>query len=84
MMRTLRYVEVEWDDAISACEWCDLAHVPKVVPCVSRGWLIIDTKAQVSVASTMQMVDGGQVGEIISIPRGMVKRIRKLKVSYGL
>jgi len=82
-MKEPKFVEVEWADAISTADWRDDHHLPAVVKCTSRGWLLIDDDEQVTLAGTLQEGDDGHVGEIVSIPRGMVKRIRRLKVSYG-
>lgn len=77
-----RFVEVEWIDAISVATWRAPDEMPRVTQCISRGWLIVDEKEQVTLAATRQPING-DLGEIISIPRGMVKRMRRLKVSYG-
>ncbi len=81
-MKTARYVEVQWDDACSCADWRPLDDLPAVYPCVTRGWLVEETKRQVVIAGTVQP-SGDEVGEVIAIPRGMVTRIRTLKVSYG-
>lgn len=82
-MKTLKFVEVEWADAVSTADWRSPDNLPRVIPCISRGWLVIDDEEQVTLVATMQQMDNGHVGEVVSIPRGMVLRIRKLKVSYG-
>ncbi len=78
--KRLKFVEILWHDAISDSEWMDVKSLPVVVPCVSRGWLLIDDAQQVTLAATIQVQDGGSVGEVVSIPRGMVHKMRTLKV----
>lgn len=78
--RRLKFVEVLWNDAASTATWTDVASLPGVVQCVSRGWLLIDDAQQVTLAATIQVKDGGEVGEVVSIPRGMVTKMRALKV----
>lgn len=81
-MKKVKFVEVEWDDASSCATWRAPGEFPRVQPCITRGWLVEESKRGIVIAATIQ-VNGPDVGEIIAIPRGMVKRIRKLKVSYG-
>lgn len=76
------FVEVHWSDAASCATWRGPDELPHVQPCMTRGWLLEEGKDEVVIAATIQ-VDSPDVGEIIAIPRGMVKRIRRLKVSYG-
>ncbi len=78
----MKFGEVEWDDASSCATWRGVEELPGVQPCVTRGWLVEENKRKVVLAGTIQ-AEGPDVGEIIAIPRGMVKRIRRLKVSYG-
>ncbi len=78
--KRLKFVEVAWSDAVSTANWLSPGELPPVVDCVSRGWLLIDDKQQVTLAATIQVQDGGEVGEIVSIPRGMVQKMRTLKV----
>jgi len=71
------FCTVLWTDARSTAEWLDprVDSLPSVVGCISRGWLLIDDEQQVTLAATLQ-IDGGEgVGEILSIPRGMVKSV---------
>ncbi len=75
-----RFVEVEWDDAHSTAEWTERTKLPDVTKCVSRGWLLRNDKEAVTLAATLQIQNGDDVGEIVSIPRGMVKKMRTLKV----
>jgi len=74
-----KFVEVEWHDAISTSEWTDRANMPHVTVCISRGWVMANDKRKITLAATLQVENGDQVGEVLSIPRGMVKKIRQLK-----
>ena len=77
--KPLRFVEVEWHDAHSTAEWTERKSLPSVTKCVSRGWLLRDDKEAVTLAATLQVENGDDVGEIVSIPRGMVQKMRTLK-----
>ena len=81
MKKKFKYVEVQWDDARSTAEWTDLDALPKVCRVVTRGWLVQETKAQVVIAGTLQLDgDDEDVGELVAIPAGTVKKMRRLKV----
>ncbi len=75
-----RFVEVEWSDCVSTAEWTERKNLPKLTKCVSRGWLLRDDKEAVTLAATLQVENGDDVGEIVCIPRGMVQKMRTLKV----
>lgn len=75
-----KFVEVEWSDAHSTAEWTDRKSLPPVTKCVSRGWLLRDDKEAVTLAATLQIENGDDVGEIVSIPRGMVQKMRALRM----
>ena len=85
-MKKVKFVEVEWDDATSSAKWQDVEDLFGVQACLTRGWLVKETKREIVLAATLQ-VDGPRMGplvsEVIAIPRGMVKRIRRCKTSYG-
>ncbi len=77
-----RFVEVRWHDAISLATWTSTKDLPseaKTPECISRGWLMVDDKRQVTLAATISE-NGDDVGEVVSIPRGMVVSMRTLKV----
>ena len=81
-MKKVKFVQVEWDDAASCATWRGLDDLPHTQPCITRGWLLEENKKELIIAATVQ--EGGpDFGELIALPRGMVKRIRRLKVSYG-
>ena len=78
-----RYVEVVWDDATSHNEsWVhkDEEVTPETV--VTRGWLVADKETYVSIASSVSIdPDDEVVGNVATIPRGMIKTMRELRVS---
>ena len=80
MSRKLKFVEIHWDDAASSSEWRKRDELPTVMGCVTRGWLLYEDDNQVTLAATLQKVNDGEVGELISIPQGMVKKMKRLKV----
>ncbi len=81
-VKRVKFVEVHWDDATSTAVWRGPDELPHVQPCITRGWLLEENKKELIIAATIQ-VEGPDFGEIIAIPCGMVKRIRRLKVEYG-
>lgn len=81
-MKRVKFVEVHWDDATSTAVWRGPDELPSIQACITRGWLLEEDDKQVVIAATIQ-VEGPDVGEIIAIPKRWLKRIRRLKVSYG-
>lgn len=82
----VRFVEVEWDDAVSCATWQEMEDLPGVQGCLTRGWLVKETKREIVLAATLQVEGqkmGPLVGDILAIPLGMVRRIRRCKISYG-
>lgn len=76
-------VEVHWQDAKSLGGWSPDAEAEALglVDCFTVGHLLEKTKTYIKVAATTSFVDGGSdgVGDVIAIPIGMVKKMRKLK-----
>ncbi len=72
------WVIVHWIDAISSAEWVDLEKIEEVARCpdiISKGCLIVQNDRQITIASSFSPPS---VGEILSIPAGMVvKMIRE-------
>lgn len=82
-----RFVEVLWEDAASHnASWADLEEVEKdgigTVMVLTRGWLIKERERYVSIAGSVfaDDEDSEQVGNITSIPRGMIRHIKDLKI----
>ncbi len=82
-MKKWRFVEVTWMDAVSMAEWKSQDDLPKPVRCISRGWLVKETKRYlVTAASVVFKEDGSvdEVSELLAIPKaGMVVKVRGLK-----
>lgn len=76
-MRKPAFALVEWVDAECAASWQDHAALDSYkLPVVFHvGWIIQKGKDRVSLA---QGTSGGQYCNVIHIPAGMVKRIKKL------
>jgi hypothetical protein len=72
-------VAVIWNDAESNSSWCSIEEIDKVVApeCITVGFLVKKTKKVVVVLST---IDKHVNGSYTLIPRGCVKRIRKLRL----
>jgi hypothetical protein len=85
--QTHRYVEVIWEDAVAHNEtWVDLSTeaVPTLLV-LSRGWLVHDDAddSYISIAASIPApgCDDQTVGNVTSIPRGMIREMRDIKVS---
>lgn len=71
---TLTVVVVTWNDAFAQPGWDDYEEGP--LECVSTGFLIRDSKESIVLAQNFNQF---QFGEYMTIPKGMVKKIKKLK-----
>lgn len=72
-------VIVDWVDSAGMAGWHhrhDWAE-HTVAKCRSIGWLLADTKEQITIALNHDR-DGGGIGEVMAIPRVAIKRLRKL------
>ena len=76
------FVMVVWDDAEAAHGWEDeseITDIPAIV--ITAGFLVKDTKAAYTVASTISRGEEGmiQTNSRIRIPKGMVMEYRVLQ-----
>jgi len=73
----MKIVKVTWNDACSRAgwEWRKNKDPLTPLPCISVGFLLSKTKKYVTLA---QNLNKNQVGEQITIPRGMIKKIKRL------
>ena len=74
-----RIVEVDWLDATSRGRWKSVDEQRKeTVPTVCRtvGYLLVSDRHRVSVAQSQGT--GGDATDTITIPRGMVQRMRTI------
>ena len=78
-----RYVEVIWDDATSHNEsWVSKDEEVLPATVVTRGWLVADKETYVSLASSVSTdPEDIMVGNVSTVPRGMIKSMRDLRVS---
>ena len=78
-----RYVEVVWDDATAHNEsWVEEDEECLPATIITRGWLISDKPTHVSVASSVcHDPEDKTVGNVATIPRGMIKTMRDLRVT---
>lgn len=73
-----RLVEIHWDDAWSGSGWrvpADIDHTALVATTV--GYMIKSTRLGVTVAGSL--ADNGDYGSISFRPRGMIRKIRRLR-----
>lgn len=65
---------IEWVDACGQQGWNDLSAVePRVLTCITIGFVFKESKKFVTLVDAIQ-VNGHQVGNLTSIPRGMITR----------
>ena len=75
-----RLVKVEWDDSarpVPAWQWVDDYVVPKIVRCLSVGYLIAETKEAVALAPNLGDVghERVQASGILRIPRSAIRKL---------
>lgn len=79
-----KFVEIIWDDAASNSRtWVEIADVAAPAPVITRGWLVKDEPKFVSVASSVayEELEIDNVGNTMTVPRGMIVTMRELKVT---
>jgi len=76
----MQIVMIEWEDSCSNHGWTEISNATycKPAPCVTAGIVIHEDSNKITVGLT---VGEGTFSESMTIPRGCIKRIRKLKVS---
>lgn len=90
MAKNRKLVEVVWEDAhsgTSAQTWADYneetqAVLHNAILCNSVGYVLHDTKDRLVIASSINHDDDGEVNQVsgtMSIPRGMIRKVRVLK-----
>lgn len=79
----LKFVEIEWIDSVSENRWNRLEKLPVPVQCVSRGWLVVDTLTYITIAATIQLNNDQDFGEILTVPRSMIKAYREIELEEG-
>lgn len=79
-----KFYEVIWLDAASNSEtWVAVSEVTGPEEVITRGWLVKDVPEYVCLASSVSNEDlhNETVGNTLTIPRGMVKSMRELKLT---
>lgn len=76
---TGKLLKVVWHDACSLNGWSDaqIAAGISVPKAVTVGYCLNRDKRRVVMAATA--TSDGDVGEVIAIPRGMIKSVKRLK-----
>lgn len=77
------FLEVEWEDAASNDGWVakDEDTSPEII--VSRGWLVKDEIGYITLANSIHKTSDAEVGGTQTIPRGMIRHCKELKVSHA-
>ncbi len=78
-MKENTLVKVDWIDSSTARGWNtrDKAKKPGGFACTSVGFVIQENKKDITVAGTVG--DDGDCLDAITIPRGCIKKIRRIK-----
>ena len=72
---------IEWEDSCSETGWHRKdAGIDVAAKCITVGFLTCEDNDKV-VISLSSCLTTGNIGDTMTIPRGCIKRIRKLKVS---
>lgn len=77
-MRTWRkLVFIEWEDAIHGHGWLEEGEIPE--PCIAEtiGFVLEETESHVVVAQT---VAGEGFAQVLRIPRGMIRSLKKVSL----
>lgn len=65
---------IEWLDACGQQGWNDITNVePRILKCLTIGFVYQESKKFVTLVDAIQ-TNGHQVGNLTSIPRGMITR----------
>lgn len=76
-----KFVEVHMLDAVSETKWLDSSDLPKPQKVIARGWVVSDTpEALIICHSLIEWDDGTDYGGVFVIPRGMVTKVKALRV----
>lgn len=75
-----KFVEVVWDDAVSAAGWLSPGNLPEPERIRTRGWLISEKDDYVVLASSIDVSEDEDldVGATWTIPRGMIVEVNEL------
>lgn len=77
------YYEVLWEDATANNDsWIHKDEEVTTALIYTRGWLVNDKPAFISIASSVSGDGDGEdmVGNVATIPRGMIKNMREVRV----
>lgn len=82
-MRKFPLVQVLWTDAASnAATWTTVSDIVETIKVLSVGWAVKDTEAYLTLASSMHVEEeDGDVGNTMTIPRGMILSVKEIRVS---
>lgn len=70
---------ISWNDTRSCSEWREPdEHLPHAV-IHTCGWITLDTPKYVTIVASIDD-DGEFVGDVLTIPRGCIKTIKRLGV----
>lgn len=79
-MKKNTLIEIVWDDIVADAVWLSeqkAAEFP-VIQCKTAGYFLNKTKKVIRISPTIQ-INGDKERDIVVIPMGVVKKIRRLK-----
>lgn len=79
-----KFYEIVWDDATSNSEsWVHLNDIDEVERVITRGWLVKETDRALTIANSISAQEDKMdtVGNVMTIPRGMIITQREIKVT---
>lgn len=76
-MKTPKLVEVEWLDTACLAHWQEEGEIPELMECRTVGYLLRDTKRDITLACT-HAADHGTISPI-TIPKSCITKRRRLK-----
>lgn len=74
-----KFVTVFWNDTTSDSKWTETDNLPKASAIATSGWLIRQDKHSVTTAASL-ICGTNVVGDVTTIPRGCITRIRVEKM----
>ena len=77
----MQIIMIEWEDSCTEPTWHRRdSGLDTTASCVSVGVMVHEDTSKITIFQSISITTGN-IGDTITIPRGCIKRIRKLKVS---
>jgi hypothetical protein len=73
----MKIIYFEWADAVASVGWEEIKTHHKIHKCKAIGFLIEETKEELTIAST---ISGDQCNARMTIPKSWIKRKKEIKI----